>query len=163
MDAGQGMEPPPAEWEVHWTVQPEVFSDQRVQAIASAALQHGGRGGQALSIVMVDDPTLARMHGEYLQDDSPTDVISFDLQDPEDPVHVGPIGELYISVDCARRVALERGVSLERELALYIVHGALHLCGWDDHEPKERAAMRQAEAQVMGELGFDPDPLPHDA
>lgn len=142
---------------------PEVLSVERVQAIARAALAHGGRPDGALSIVLVDDGTLARMHGEYLDDDSPTDVISFDLQDPDDPVHAGPIGELYVSVDCARRVAAERGVPVERELALYIVHGALHLCGFDDHEEADRAAMRQAEAHVMEQLGFDADRMPHDA
>ena len=87
-----------------------------------------------------------------------TDVMSFDLGDDEN----GPAGELYVSVDRARAVAAERGVSLERELTLYVVHGALHLCGFDDHEESERERMRGAEREVMERLGFPPDDLPHE-
>ena len=155
--------PPPAEWEVQWVGMPEVFPKERVAAIAGAALDHGKRPGATLSVVFVDDPTLTRMHAEYLHDDSPTDVITFDLQDADDPVVAGPVGELYVSVDCARRIAAERGVPFERELALYVVHGALHLCGFDDHTAADRAAMREAEAAVMGGLGFAPDTKPHDS
>ncbi|MCB9908684.1 MAG: rRNA maturation RNase YbeY [Planctomycetes bacterium] len=144
--------------EAHWTVEPAWFAPNEVQEIVQAALDHGDRPEAELSVVFVDDPTLARMHAEFLGDPSPTDVISFDLGD-EGP---GPVGELYVSVDCARRVAAERGVPVERELALYLVHGTLHLCGWDDHDPEDRAEMRQAEALVLGRLGFGPDPLPHD-
>jgi len=53
-------------------------------------------------------------------------------------------------------------VSFERELVLYVVHGALHLCGFDDHDPDERAAMRAAERSVMGRLGYPEDLAPHD-
>jgi probable rRNA maturation factor len=74
----------------------------------------------------------------------------------------GVNGELYISVPCAQRLAAERDVPFERELALYVVHGTLHLCDFDDHDPEERAAMRAAEAIVMANLGFETDKLPHE-
>ena len=74
----------------------------------------------------------------------------------------GPDGEIYISADRARSVALERGLPPERELVLYVVHGALHLCGMDDHEEADRLAMRVAERAVMAELGYAEDSAPHD-
>ncbi len=132
---------------------------ERVAQIVQAALVHGSRPSAVLSVVFVDDASLSKMHADYLGDASPTDVISFDLGEDG----MGPAGELYVSTDCARRLAQERGVDKERELALYVVHGTLHLCGWDDHEPEEREAMRAAEAEVMEALGFAHDRLPHDA
>jgi len=58
-------------------------------------------------------------------------------------------------------VAAARGVAFERELCLYIVHGALHLCGFDDHSSAARKRMRRAESQIMDELGYAPDSGPH--
>lgn len=133
--------------------------DAEVRRAAAAALAHGGRPGIGVGVVFVDDPRLAAMHAEHLGDPTRTDVITFDLGEEGG----GPTGELYVSVDRARAVAAQRGVDPARELALYVVHGALHLCGFDDHDPDERAAMRAAERAVMAELGFPPDDAPHDA
>ena len=148
--------------EVAWGVALEPadrpLTDEAVSAAAEAALRHGGRAGAGLSVVLVDDPTLAALHAEHLDDPSPTDVITFDLGEEGE----GPVGELYVSVDRARAVAAERGVPAARELALYVVHGALHLCGHDDHDPDDRARMRAAERTVLGELGYPDDPGPHD-
>jgi probable rRNA maturation factor len=133
-----------------------------------AAVQAGGAPGerarQGGGRVFLVDPKLTELHGRFLNDPTPTDVISFDLlgDEPPSPEDPGPDAELYISVDCALRVSAERGVSLARELCLYAVHGALHLCGFDDHEPDERAAMRLAERHVLHELGFEEDQGPHD-
>jgi len=102
-----------------------------------------------LAIVFVSEAFLCDLHQRFLNDPSPTDVIAFDLG--EGP---GPQGEVYVSVDRAREVAGARGGSLQRELALYVVHGVLHLCGFDDHESAERAAMRSAESNVLTSLGY---------
>jgi probable rRNA maturation factor len=145
--------------EVAWCIEGErPLADGAVERAVRAALRHGERALVELSVVFVTDPVLAEMHAKHLGDSSETDVISFDLGEDT----VGPAGELYISVDRARAVAGLRGSSLERELLLYVVHGALHLCGYDDHEDDERERMRTAERHVMGELGFPPDGLPHD-
>ena len=101
-----------------------------------------------LGIVFVDDATLARMHAEWLDDATRTDVITFDLGDD---VH-GPAGELYVSTERARDVAARRGLDVVREHLLYVVHGALHLGGFDDHQPRERARMRRAERAVLASL-----------
>ena len=148
--------------EVSWVVpepaRPGALSDERLAEIVEVALEHGERPGLRLGLIFVGDETLTAMHAQYLGDATPTDVITFDLGTDEPGLN----GELYISVPCAERLAAERGVSFERELALYVVHGTLHLCGFDDHDPEERAAMRGAEAAVMERLGFEVDALPHE-
>src|SRR5262249_6583118 len=126
---------------------------------ARVALTHGGRPDLSLSIVLVTDRALARLHARHMGDPSPTDVITFDLSDDLE----GPLGEIYASAECARRTARERGVDPRRELCLYVVHGALHLCGFDDRARGDRARMRAAEARVLDALGYARDDARHDA
>lgn len=129
-----------------------------LEAAVEAALRQGGREGLDVDVVVVSDETLARLHGEWLGDDSHTDVIAFDLGGEDE----GPQGEIYVSFDRARERAVVRGVVLERELVLYSVHGTLHLCGYDDHDVDERSRMRRAERTVMEVLGYPPDDAPHE-
>jgi probable rRNA maturation factor len=139
-----------------WQVRGRLLPDAEVRRILRAALAHGCREGLALSVVFVGDAALARLHRRWLGDPTRTDVIGFDLSDEHSRA-----GELYVSATCARRVAAERGVTPQRELALYLVHGALHLCGFDDSRPRARARMRRAETAVLRALGYPDDPLPH--
>ncbi|MFT7487205.1 MAG: putative rRNA maturation factor [Candidatus Paceibacteria bacterium] len=142
-----------------WDVSvPEGVDEKELAAAVQAALIHGGDPSRELEVIYVSDKTLAELHERFLSDASPTDVMAFDLGDDEE----GPSGEVYVSVDCASRIASERAVSLQRELALYTVHGCLHLCGFDDHEPEDRAAMRLAESVVLGGLGYPADLAPHE-
>jgi len=144
--------------EITWDVAERPLSDADVRRALEAALAFGQRPGLTVDVVFVDDPTLADLHARFLGDPSVTDVMAFDLGE-DGP---GPAAEIYVSVDRARAVAERRGVDAARETALYLVHGALHLCGHDDHEAEPRAAMRSAEAQVMAQLGYPADTLPHD-
>ncbi|MBK7875806.1 MAG: rRNA maturation RNase YbeY [Planctomycetes bacterium] len=132
------------------------LDDREVRRIVRAALAHGGRPDARVGVVLMGDAELARLHEEHLGDPSLTDVIAFDLG-----ADGGLAGEICCSVACARRVARSRGVPVERELALYLVHGALHLCGHDDHAPRARTRMRAAERAVLAALGYPDDPLPH--
>ena len=145
--------------EVTWAVSsPRLLSDQSVARAVQAALAHGGRPGTELAVTFVGEEFLTGLHEEHLADPSPTDVITFDLGE----IGRGPAGEIYVSVARAEQVAGERGGSPERELTLYVVHGVLHLCGFDDIAPDERARMRAAEAEVLLDLGFPPDSAPHE-
>ncbi|MBI5362278.1 MAG: rRNA maturation RNase YbeY [Planctomycetes bacterium] len=131
-------------------------SDRAVRRIVRAALAFGGRPEASIGVVLMGDAALAELHARFLGDPSPTDVIAFELGEDG-----GLDGEICCSVDCARRVARERGVPFERELALYLVHGALHLCGFEDDVPRARRRMRAAERAVLEVLGYPEDPLPH--
>jgi probable rRNA maturation factor len=144
--------------QVHYEIEvPELGPEEAVR-ILRAAFALGGREPEGVVVVLVDDPRLAELHGRFLDDPSPTDVMAFDLSDEWG----GPQAEIYVSVERARAVAASHGSSVERELALYLAHGALHLCGYDDRGQRERARMRRAEAEVLALLGF-PEPEGSDA
>lgn len=90
-----------------------------------------------VEITFVDDAEIARVHGEFLDDPTPTDVITFHH------------GEILISTETAARQAAEHGQSFEHELALYAIHGLLHLAGWHDEEADEAAAMAKVQAEIL--------------
>ena len=115
-----------------------------VTRVVAAALSHADAEHMPVSLLLTDDAEIARLHGEYLGDPTPTDVICFALDDG---------AEIAISVECARREAKRRGHTIRAELALYIVHGVLHACGFDDVGVRQRARMRRAESEVLQSLG----------
>ena len=133
---------------VAWNVPRRFLDDREIRACVRAALRHGKRPGIRVSVALVSDAELASIHGRFLGDPSPTDVISFELGDEDE----GPAAEICVSVERAAAVARRRGIPPARELRLYLVHGALHLCGFDDHAPRDRARMRRAEALVLRAL-----------
>jgi rRNA maturation RNase YbeY len=145
--------------EVAWDGVRRFAPDQEVRRAARAARKFGKREDLGLSVVFVSEARLAGLHARHLGDPTHTDVITFDLSDDLDGVG----GEIYVSAPCARKTARERGVAARRELSLYVVHGVLHLCGYDDRTRDDRARMRAAETRVMRALGWKDDPNPHDA
>lgn len=114
-----------------------------LRSVVRAALRHGGRPDLPVSLWLTDDTAIAQVHADHLDDPTPTDVISFDL---------GDSAELVVSVETARRVAKTHGHAVRAEVALYVVHGLLHVCGFDDIRPRDRARMRDAERSVMRAL-----------
>ncbi len=100
-----------------------------------------------LRIIFVDDEHLRRLHRDFLDDDTYTDVMTFNLGS-EQAIE----GEIYISVDRARVHAREFRVPLEEELVRLIIHGLLHLKGYDDQTPPERARMRTRENEHLKKM-----------
>ncbi len=100
-----------------------------------------------LSIVFVNDATIAQVHDDFMGDPSPTDVITFPAN-----AEMESAGEIIVSVDHAQSRAAELGEPFSRELSLYLVHGWLHLAGFDDRNEADRAAMRLAEQRALGVL-----------
>lgn len=82
-----------------------------------------------VEISIVDDATIAEVHGEFLDDPTPTDAITF------------PYGEVLVSCDTAASYAAAHGLSREEELFRYMVHGLTHLHGYLDYEPADREAL----------------------
>jgi len=137
--------------EVHWTVGGRrPLTGRECGQLVGAALAHAGRSGGRISLVFVGDRELARLHAECLGDASRTDVITFDLSTPGGEVE----GELYVSVERARAVARAERLRIRHELALYVVHGCLHLVGFDDRAPAARRRMIAAERAVLAPLGL---------
>jgi len=84
-----------------------------------------------VSVAIVDDPTMHQLNIEYLNHDYPTDVLSFVLERDEEHLE----GEIIVSVDTAVELARDYQWSWENEFLLYIIHGCLHLVGYDDKDP----------------------------
>lgn len=104
-----------------------------------------------ISLAFVDNPTIHRLNLRYLQHDEPTDVLSFPLSEPSASKLAG---ELVLGVEIAAEQAAARGHDVRTELTLYVIHGLLHLCGYDDHDDDARAAMRQRERHYLRQLGL---------
>ena len=107
-----------------------------------------------LSVAFLTDTALARLHDTFLDDPSPTDVITF----PGAP-GLGQAGEICLSADRALAFAAGHGRDFSSELTLYLVHGWLHLAGYDDRKPALKKRMRAAEARAM-QLLTDAKKLP---
>lgn len=95
---------------------------------------------EEIEVSLVDDDAIAAVHGEFMDDPSPTDVITFHH------------GEILVSAETAARVGPEHGNSAEAETLLYIVHGLLHLNGHDDLAEPDRSAMHRAQDEILTRL-----------
>lgn len=134
--------------------------------------------GAVVSVTIVDNAAIHKINRKHLQHDYPTDVISFSLEflpgelyEEEDAVAVddatrggrneglpaaGAVieGEIIASAEMALQMAPECGWSADSELLLYVVHGLLHLCGYDDLTPEDKQVMRGREQEIMGSMGL---------
>ncbi len=105
-----------------------------------------------ISLVVVDDPTIHELNRRFLQHDEPTDVLSFVLEQNTGFVE----GEIIISADTAAQAAQRFGWLLENEQLLYVIHGALHLVGYDDQSPTAQQQMRSKERFYLNQFGLNP-------
>jgi probable rRNA maturation factor len=101
-----------------------------VKQIAKSVLEREGRRGE-VSLVLVTDTLISELNREYLDREGPTDVLAF-------PGDGKILGEIIISTDAAERQAREYGHRLEDEVALLVIHGALHLAGYNHSEEMEK-------------------------
>ena len=117
----------------------------------AASSRARGSTRASISIALVDDATIQRVNRRHLGHDWPTDVISFPLSEPGRP---DLAGELVVSAEMAAATARRGGVDPWAELALYVVHGLLHLCGYDDRAAADVDAMRRRESEILAREGL---------
>ena len=115
-------------------------------------LRREGRRSCRISVAIVDDAGIAELQERYLGRSGPTDCLSFDLRD--DPESDGVEGEIVVSEEAAGRESRARGASKQAELTLYVIHGLLHLLGYDDTAPDASSSMHALEDRLLTELGF---------
>ena len=125
-----------------------VDADRLRAALHSIVTAHGKHRG-TISLAVVDDPTIHELNRRYLEHDYPTDVLSFAFDDDEDTIE----GEIIVSGDTAATTAGEYGWAAEDEMLLYVIHGGLHLVGFDDKSPADAARMRAQESMHLASFG----------
>jgi probable rRNA maturation factor len=128
---------------------------QRMKAVARAVLEGEGVKKAKVTIACMTDPAIRVLNKRFLQHDEPTDVISFPYQRSKSDLQ----GELAVSTETATTVAIARGHAPADELLLYIIHGILHLCGYDDLDDKARSEMRAREGRYLKALKIDAEPV----
>lgn len=122
------------------------ISPRRIRRTAGRVLRELGRVGARVHLTFVDDALIRRLNARYLRHRRPTDVLAFPLDAP------GPSrlwGEIVVSAETARRQARRLGIPVGLELDLLVVHGLLHLAGYDDGEPREARLMHQREREIL--------------
>ncbi len=112
-----------------------------------------------VSVVLGNDEYIHGLNRQYRDKDCPTDVLSFALNEGDEPDIVdGPeevlLGDIIISIETATRQAEEYAHSLERELAYLTIHGMMHLLGYDHMTEEDKEEMRQEEEHVLSLLGI---------
>jgi len=141
-------------------LQDHVHVDKKtILQVVRHVIKEEGRTAKSLSVVLTDNRHIRDLSNEYLNRDAVTDVISFPLEDPEWPegqhANNGSInGEIIASAERAYYQAQAIHGNPEAELLLYIVHGLLHLVGYDDRTPRQAQHMHAREDTLLAELGF---------
>jgi probable rRNA maturation factor len=125
----------------------------RLREIARAVLEGEGVAAAAVSLAFVDNATIHRLNKQFLDHDEPTDVLTFPLSGAGAKTLEG---EIVIGAEVARTQAVERSHDEQAELALYVIHGLLHLCGYDDTMPAAVRKMRERERHYLQLLGLPP-------
>ena len=118
--------------------------------VARMILDDFGFDQSEISIAFVDDPTIRDLNKQYLNHDYETDVISFVLEQSETAL----TGQLLVSTDTAEKMGQQIGVPMQHEVLLYVIHGMLHLVGFDDTDPESAEKMRAAEADYLSRFGI---------
>lgn len=123
---------------------------RRIRRTAEVAMRALGRPGSLVHLAFVNDARIRCLNARYRRTDRPTDVLAFPLEGP------GPTplwGEVIISVETARRHARRLRIPVGLELDLLVVHGLLHLAGYDDRQSREARLMHQREREILGKSG----------
>jgi probable rRNA maturation factor len=129
---------------------------ERLQQVAEAALHHEGAMGQA-TLVITDDKGIQALNRDFLGRDIPTDVLAFSAQEEAGAFVAVPemgsyLGDVIVSYPRALAQAQEHGQQVEQELHLLIVHGFLHLLGYDHADEEEKTVMWARQEAILASL-----------
>lgn len=119
-----------------------VFDTEKIKDISKRLLKYLGKT-KDLSIAFVDDKKIIELNKRYRKKDSVTDVLSFGMH------KANLLGDVVISVDTAKRNSFIYHSTLDEELILYIIHGILHLSGYDDATARDRRVMEKKQRELL--------------
>jgi probable rRNA maturation factor len=123
--------------------------EERLLSAARRVLNESQFKSATISVAVVDDATIHALNRKFLKHDYPTDVLSFTLDASSDHLD----GEIILSADTAAAAAEEHGTTSAQEQLLYVIHGMLHLVGYDDRTPDDAERMRSAEQKYLQAAG----------
>jgi len=131
------------------------LNSSQILTITKAILRHEHVNQATLSIVFVSHQRIRALNKKYLNRNHTTDVLAFDLRDNASLKGKSKvvIGDVIISMDAALKSINTYQTTLSQELALYVVHGILHLLGYDDHKSADVKRMRRKEQEILSYLG----------
>lgn len=121
------------------------LGEEEVEALAQRVVDGEGAEIVFLSIILADHATVHQLNRDFLQHDYETDVLSFPLDERPGLVD----GEVYVDLDTAAERAPEFGATFDQEARRYVVHGLLHLLGYDDASPEGKAQMHMLEDRYL--------------
>jgi probable rRNA maturation factor len=124
-----------------------------IERAAQTALMNQSANGD-ITVVLTDAARLHELNREYLGVDSPTDVLSFPASETDPETGVRYLGDILISMPRADEQAKAAGHPLKSEVQLLVVHGVLHLLGYDHAEAEEKTKMWKVQAEVLERLGL---------
>ncbi|MCY3975432.1 MAG: rRNA maturation RNase YbeY [Simkaniaceae bacterium] len=125
---------------------------EQVVRLASSLLHFNNIETDEVSFYFVDDVTISGLHDRFFRDPSPTDCISVPIDSPEERSEYHILGEIFICTTVTLAYARTHNLSPYEELSLYMVHGILHLIGYEDELPEQKKIMRQEEIGCMNYL-----------
>jgi len=117
---------------------------------AEFVLSKMGEDKGELSLLFVADSYIRQLNSKYRDVDSKTDVLAFSMREGYGLPKESPIlGDVVISTETAKREAKKRGVSIQSEIELYLIHGILHLLGYKDERASDRKKMKAKEKELL--------------
>jgi probable rRNA maturation factor len=125
---------------------------QRLVNAVQHVLQRESIASAEIGVAIVDDARIHELNVQSLGHDYPTDVLSFPLSTHDQPLQ----GEIAVSLDKARAQAAGYGWTVQDELLLYVVHGVLHLAGYDDQDQPSALRMQARQRELLVDLGLCP-------
>jgi probable rRNA maturation factor len=126
----------------------------RVVDLAAARLRPEALGGSDLSLLFTDDAHIRVLNRRYRNIDRATNVLSFPAPVPTDAQFGALLGDIVVASETLRREAESRGLTIEAHLAHLILHGFLHILGYDHADEAEASAMERLETGILGDLGI---------
>ena len=121
------------------------ISPNVVESICVSVLKYEGQEKGNVTFIFTDDETLRVLKKQFFQIDAYTDIITFNLEDENEPLE----GEIYISWHRVQENAKTFGVDVNEELRRIIIHGSLHLVGYEDEDPNDKANMTSLEEKYL--------------
>jgi probable rRNA maturation factor len=128
------------------------YSSRKLKKIAGAVLAMVGEKKAELSLALIGDSEMRKLNAKYRGKDYSTDVLSFSAE-TNLPLHTRLLGDVIISVNKAASQAKERGRTLDQELTTLLIHGIVHLLGYDhERSAKEARRMKRLENKIHRRL-----------